>query len=129
MAAIKDFNKGIFTIDFDVSEAFGGEVGDFKVTLREPTTEEVMRWSGKDNTAITTELLNLLQSAIVDHTFFDEQGKQYGNQKVAQELKRRSGTALEIVQKWMESSPLGQRMNNLSRDTQETSSKEQESQD
>ena len=83
---IKDAKvKGLHKIKVEVGDRFGVEKRDLFITLREPTTEEILKLTAVEG-EFSDEVFGLLTSMIIDHTFDDEDGKRASNEMLMKEL-------------------------------------------
>lgn len=113
MPQLKDKNAGIFKIQIDVGEHFGGEESDFFIELREPTTEETMTLSNKEGEDKVDQeaIFRLMPHCIIDHNFFqdEEEKKKMSTAEVWKEIMRRPICATEVVERWSNNIPLAKR--------------------
>jgi hypothetical protein len=93
-------NKYIFKTTIKI-----GAEGDY-IVLREPTVEEMTKFSAVDDNGQRMEALRkLFPACIVEHTFTGEDGKNASSEEVHGFLKESSTLYTNIIDEWFNSLP------------------------
>lgn len=102
--------KGIFKTTIYIGHFFDDEEEAVWITMREPSTDETVKFNSQDEAESLKALKEVFPNCIVDHNFENDEGQKAKKKEVFDFLLESSALFGYVTQKWQESLPLAKRI-------------------